>query len=310
MSYEMEQMKPCVATIGFFDGVHLGHQFLINNIKKEAAKRGMESTVVTFDRHPRVVLQKDYQPQMISRYEEKLVLLSQTGVDNCVILPFDKEMASLSAYDFMKEILSDRLHVKVLIIGYDNHFGHSNGNEGFDDYVGYGKQMGIEVIRANAVELHGVKISSSVIRSFVTAGEVEMAAECLGRPYCIFGHVVNGFGEGHKLGFPTANIDPDSVEKIVPVRGVYAVKVRIAGTIFMKHAMMNIGVRPTFNGNDLTMEVHIFNFNDDIYDKNIAVYFIHRVRAEQKFKNTEELVSQLKEDERLIKEQFEKEIEE
>ena len=309
MSYDMKQMKPCVATIGFFDGVHLGHQFLIKSIKEEAVKRGMESTVVTFGKHPRVVLQKDYQPCMISRYEEKLVLLSQTGVDNCVVLPFDIEMARLSAYDFMEKILRDCLNVKVLIMGYDNHFGHSDGKEGFDDYLRYGKQIGIEVVSAEALELHGVKISSSVIRSFIAAGEVEMAASCLGRPYSIFGHVVKGFGEGHKLGFPTANIDPVSVEKMIPVRGVYAVKVCIEGTEETKQAMMNIGVRPTFDGDNVSLEVHIFDFDDDIYDRNVAVYFIHRLRSEHKFKNTGDLVIQLKEDERLIKEQFEKDLE-
>ena len=255
---------PSVATIGFFDGVHRGHRFLINNVVKEAASRGLQSTVVTFDRHPRQVLGSDFQPRLLSTNEEKMLLLSKTGVERCVMLPFSEQMAQMTACDFMKKILRDRLGVQVLIIGYDNRFGH-NRSEGFDDYVRYGREMGIEVMSAQSFLLHGINVSSSVIRSFLQEGEIEMAENCLGYPYFFTGKVVKGFRVGHELGFPTANIEQDNMLKMIPSPGVYAVKVRIEGTVELKHAMMNIGTRPTFNGTQQTLEVHILNFNDDIY---------------------------------------------
>lgn len=300
---------PSVATIGFFDGVHRGHRFLINNVVKEAASRGLLSTVVTFDRHPRQVLGSDFQPRLLSTNEEKMLLLSKTGVERCVMLPFSEQMAQMTACDFMKKILRDRLGVQVLIIGYDNRFGH-NRSEGFDDYVHYGREMGIEVMSAQSFLLHGINVSSSVIRSFLQEGEIEMAENCLGYPYFFTGKVVKGFRVGHELGFPTANIEQDNMLKMIPSPGVYAVKVRIEGTVELKHAMMNIGTRPTFNGTQQTLEVHILNFNDDIYGKMISVAFVHKLRNERQFPSKEALSEQLVKDAQMVEEQFEKDIEE
>ena len=300
---------PSVATIGFFDGVHRGHRFLINNVVKEAASRGLLSTVVTFDRHPRQVLGSDFQPRLLSTNEEKMLLLSKTGVERCVMLPFSEQMAQMTACDFMKKILRDRLGVQVLIIGYDNRFGH-NRSESFDDYVRYGREMGIEVMSAQSFLLHGINVSSSVIRSFLQEGEIEMAENCLGYPYFFTGKVVKGFRVGHELGFPTANIEQDNMLKMIPSPGVYAVKVRIEGTVELKHAMMNIGTRPTFNGTQQTLEVHILNFNDDIYGKMISVAFVHKLRNERQFASKEALSEQLVKDAQMVEEQFEKDIEE
>ena len=300
---------PSVATIGFFDGVHRGHRFLINNVVKEAASRGLQSTVVTFDRHPRQVLGSDFQPRLLSTNEEKMLLLSKTGVERCVMLPFSEQIAQMTACDFMKKILRDRLGVQVLIIGYDNRFGH-NRSEGFDDYVRYGREMGIEVMSAQSFLLHGINVSSSVIRSFLQEGEIEMAENCLGYPYFFTGKVVKGFRVGHELGFPTANIEQDNMLKMIPSPGVYAVKVRIEGTVELKHAMMNIGTRPTFNGTQQTLEVHILNFNDDIYGKMISVAFVHKLRNERQFPSKEALSEQLVKDAQMVEEQFEKDIEE
>lgn len=188
-----------VATIGFFDGVHRGHRFLIEQVKEVAKAEGLLSMVITFDKHPREVLRSDYQPQMLSSLEEKVERIRQSGVDRCEVLPFNKETASLSAYDFMKTVLKERLGVSSLIIGYDNRFGH-NRTEGFDDYVAYGKELGIEVIRAKAFVLNSVNVSSSVIRAFLSEGEVEMAAMCLGYRYCLSGTVVSGVQEGKEDG--------------------------------------------------------------------------------------------------------------
>lgn len=309
LSEGITDVCPSVATIGFFDGVHRGHRFLINNVVKEAASRGLQSTVVTFDRHPRQVLGSDFQPRLLSTNEEKMLLLSKTGVERCVMLPFSEQMAQMTACDFMKKILRDRLGVQVLIIGYDNRFGH-NRSEGFDDYVRYGREMGIEVMSAQSFLLHGINVSSSVIRSFLQEGEIEMAENCLGYPYFFTGKVVKGFRVGHELGFPTANIEQDNMLKMIPSPGVYAVKVRIEGTVELKHAMMNIGTRPTFNGTQQTLEVHILNFNDDIYGKMISVAFVHKLRNERQFPSKEALSEQLVKDAQMVEEQFEKDIEE
>ena len=183
---EQVQLEPCVATIGFFDGVHRGHQFLIKHLVNTARKDGLASTVITFDQHPRKVLQSDYQPEMLSTLESKLLLLSKTEIDNAVVLPFSKGMAKMSARDFMRQVLHDHLHVKKLFIGYDHRFGH-NREETFDDYVRYGKEMGMEVIKNEAFQIDGVNISSSVIRSLLKEGEVELANQALGYPYTIIG---------------------------------------------------------------------------------------------------------------------------
>ena len=298
--------EPCVATIGFFDGVHRGHQFLISHLVETARQDGMPAVVITFDEHPRKVLQSDYQPEMLSTLDSKLLLLSKTEVDDAVVLHFTREMAAMSAREFMQQVLHDHLHVKKLFIGYDHRFGH-NREETFDDYVRYGKEMGIEVIKNQAYSMNGINISSSVIRSFLKEGEVNMANQCLGYPYTIIGKVVNGYHEGRKLGFPTANLDLSHFGQMIPAPGVYAVKARLEGTVVWKQGMMNIGTRPTFDGKQLTLETHIFNFEGDIYDQLLLVSFVKRIRGERKFESPEELAAQLKEDEQMIINLFEEE---
>lgn len=304
-----QSVEPCVATIGFFDGVHKGHQFLIRHVIDEAKAAGLQSTVITFDKHPRQVLQEDYIPEMLSTLDSKLLLLSKTGVDNSVVLRFNKEMAELSAREFMAQVLRDRLHVKKLIIGYDNRFGH-NREEGFDDYVRFGEELGIEVIKNEAFLLNGINVSSSVVRAFLKEGEIEMANSCLGYPYTIIGKVVKGFQEGRKMGFPTANLDVSEFGMLVPVPGVYAVKTRLEGSVAMKQGMMNIGKRPTFDGEKITLETNIFDFSDDIYGKLMLVSFEHRIRSERKFESPEQLKEQLTIDRQIVKEQFKKESDE
>ena len=300
--------KPLVATSGFFDGVHRGHQFLIKQVCDEAKASGMESAVITFDEHPRKVLHQDYQPRLLSTLEEKLILLSRTGIDNAVVLHFDREMAGLSAHDFMEKVLRDRLNVKKLIIGYDNRFGH-NRAEGFDDYVRMGHEMGIEVIQSQAFSLDGVNVSSSYIRKLIEKGELELANKCLGYPYAIYGKVVSGYQEGRKLGFPTANLDLSGSGQLVPANGVYGVKVRLQDSMQYRRGMMNIGTRPTFNGKNLSIEAYIFDFSGDIYGQTLVAAFIHRIRDEHKFDSAEELAEQMRNDAKIIEEQFDKESE-
>ena len=286
---------PCVATIGFFDGVHRGHKFLIKSVIDRAAEYGLQSAVITFDRHPRLVLHKEFQPRLLTTNDEKLRLLAATGVNRCEMLRFDEQTASLSAYDFMKTVLRGRLNVRRLITGYDNRFGH-NRAEGFDDYVRYGLELGMEVERAEAFVLNGVNVSSSVVRSFLSAGETDMASMCLGYHYKIVGTVVSGYHEGRKLGFPTANIDIEDKLKLVPEAGVYAVRVRIGDEPELLDGMMNIGTRPTFDGTETTLEVNIFGFGGDIYGRKITVEFHRRLREERKFGSVYKLMDQLKAD--------------
>ena len=294
-----DNLRPCVATIGFFDGVHRGHQFLIANVMEEARKAGLQSLVITFDRHPRQVLSQNYQPRLLTTLERKLQLLSLTGVDNVAVLHFTKEMAALSARDFMQQILHDKLNVRELIIGYDNRFGH-NRTEGFDDYVGYGKEMGIKVMQSTPFSVGDIKVSSSLTRSFLEGGEVEMAARCLGRPYELSGTVVKGFQQGRKLGFPTANLDTGDSGLLIPKGGVYAVKASIDDHQRLMPAMMDIGTRPTYGGTKLSLETNIFNFHGCLYGKPLSVQFIKRIRDDIKFDSIESLAAQIRKDKEAV----------
>lgn len=294
------QPMPCVATIGFFDGVHRGHQFLISHVISEARRANFCSVVVTFDRHPRQVLQQEYQPELLTTLDEKLRLLRLTGIDDVEVLHFDKQLASLTARDFMQQVLRDRLNVRKLVIGYDNRFGH-NRAEGFDDYVRYGRQMGIDVVHNPAFLLGGIKVSSSVVRSFLRDGDVEMAGQCLGRSYAIAGKVVGGYQEGRKIGFPTANLDTSAWGLLIPKGGVYAVRVHVGGDDEWHGAMMDIGTRPTFGGSGVSLEVNIFDYHGNLYGKTLYVAFVKRVRDELKFSDAAALAAQLGKDETQIR---------
>ena len=296
-------MPELVATIGFFDGVHRGHRFLIDRVIEEAQRWGMSSAVITFDRHPREVLQTDYQPDLLSTLDEKLLLLSKTHVDNTVVLHFDASLAALTAHDFMRDVLQGQLKVRKLIIGYDNRFGH-NRSEGFDDYVRYGKELGIEVIRADAFLPDDVRVSSSVIRTCLREGRVEDANRLLGYDYTIESRIVSGYQNGRKMGFPTANLDVTRCQQLLPASGVYAVLVRLKDSVGWKRGMMNIGHRPTFNGTTTSMEVNLFNFTGDLYGQELLVSFISKIRDERKFDSIDALAEQLQHDKVQINKLF------
>jgi len=304
-----EPLEACVATIGYFDGVHRGHRFLISHVIDEAKRSKLPSMVITFDRHPREVLQSDYVPERLTTLDEKLVLLSKTGIDVCVVMSFSEDLSHLSAKEFMQQVLKEQLNVSKLMIGYDNRFGH-NRAEGFRDYVVYGRELGIEVVQNTSFGLHGVNVSSSVVRNHIKSGEIEMANACLGYPYMLCGKVVDGHQEGRKMGFPTANLDVSEDKKLIPAPGVYAVRARLLNSMQYKRGMLNIGTRPTFAGDKLTIEVHILNFSDEIYGEELLVEFVHRMREEQKFDSIEALVEQLHKDEEMVDRQFDKEIDE
>ena len=295
----LNERKPMVATIGFFDGVHLGHRFLIDNVVSAAKEEGWESTVVTFDRHPREVLGLDFQPLLLSTLDEKLYYLAETGVDWSVILRFDKVMASMSAEVFMKRILYDRLNVRRLIMGYDNRFGYRQ-RESFENYVAYGQKIGLIVERASVFSRDEQKISSSAIRKLLEEGEIEHANRCLGYRYSFDGRIVKGFGNGRRLGFPTANVVPRDERKLIPDKGVFAVRVTLTGRKGPLVGMLNIGTRPTFNGNGRSIEVNILNFEGDIYGEELEIEFVARIRDERKFDSLEALTEQLAADKKDI----------
>ena len=288
-----QALPPTVATIGFFDGVHLGHRYLINQVKIAASQCGWCSSIITFPIHPRQVIQSDYQPQLLSSPEEKIELLSQTGVDNCILLPFTQELSKLTAYEFM-QLLYDKYKVRMLVIGYDHRFGH-NRAETFEDYCRYGRELGIHIMQATAYTQEQDKVSSSAIRRALLSGDVTTAQKYLGYNYFLEGTVVGGYQVGRKIGFPTANLRVDFPYKLIPSIGVYAVRVQVAGQQWK--GMLSIGYRPTINnGNDLSIEVHILDFQGDIYNQKMRLEFVEFLRPEVKFDSIDELIAQMHKD--------------
>lgn len=277
------------ATIGFFDGVHRGHRCLIEQLMALASERRLDTLVITMREHPRVVIQSEYVPRLLTTPEEKVRLLKETGVTRIDIIPFDRETASLTALEFMEKVLKPK-GVSVLLMGYDHRFGH--GEAVFEDYVRWGRQCGIEVVRAH--ELEGQHISSTTIRSLLSEGKVEEAADLLGHAYLLSGKVVEGYHVGHQLGFPTANIFVTS-EKVMPRRGVYAVRTNHGS------GMLNIGTRPTAaNGDDVSVEVHLINFSGNLYGQQLSLEMLTFIRDERAFDSLEQLREQLQRDRAFV----------
>ena len=279
-----------VATIGMFDGVHLGHQFVLHHVVETAREQGLQSMAITFDQ----TMPRD---QVLTSLSAKRLLLSKTGIDCIEVLQFTDELRQMTAREFMQQVLKEQLNVKILLTGYDNRFGH-NREEGFDDYVRYGQELGIEVksLPPAPSKGRGRTISSSFIRQLLTEGHVGKASEGLGYPYTILGRVEHGEHVGTQLGFPTANLVPVDEKQLIPAAGAYAVKVRMENSVEWKHGMMNIGMRPTFDGHKRTLEVHIFRLNEDLYGQQLLVSFVERLREEQRFENVETLINQLQQD--------------
>lgn len=291
-----------VATIGVFDGVHAGHQQVINRVVSDAKFHHLASMVITFDRHPRQLFDPHFRPQLLTTQQEKEQEIERLGVDFLVVLPFTKEMAALSARDFMAQILKERLNVKMLQVGYDNRFGHDS-TEGIDDYRRYGDELGIMVYKGIRLDFQGyhVPVCSSNIRSLIAEeGEVDTANMFLGRNYELSGKVMPGEHIGHQLGFPTANLEPDDPFKVIPASGVYGVWATVGDSQKPLPAMMNIGTRPTFDGRNRTLEVNIFDFDGDLYGQTVRISFLFRLREERKFESPEALVAQLQKDKEQV----------
>jgi len=286
--------RKLAATIGFFDGVHRGHLHLINQVKMIAARQQLGSAVITFREHPRKVIHTDYLPQLLTTFEERVNLLANTGIDYCIVLDFTFELAQLTAQQFISKVLKDHFAVEALVIGYDHRFG-KNRTEGFEDYVRFGKEVGMAVIHADAYLQDNIHISSSAARRALQAGQIKDVTMFLDRPYAIDGRVVKGQRLGRQIGFPTANLEMLNTEKILPVPGVYAVRVFWRGKEYK--GMMNIGIRPTVSNTNLqTVEVHIFDFDVNVYGDVLKVVFIDKLRDERKMNGLEDLKMQLQSD--------------
>ena len=285
----------CVATVGFFDGVHAGHRYLLQSVRDIARDEHKISVVITFDNHPRKVLHADFQPKLLTTLDEKISVLSETGVDACVVLNFTKDLSQLSAFSFLKDVLHDKLKVSTLLVGHDHRFGH-NREQGFDEYRAFGATLGMNLIQVEKYttdEAH--HISSSEVRHALERGEIAQANKLLTYPFILTGRVKSGFQVGRKIGFPTANLTPSDKDKIIPATGVYAVRVKWDNHTF--RGMMNIGYRPTMGHSDeKSLEVHILDFEGDVYDRNLKIEFIAKIRDEMKFSSVDELIIQLEKD--------------
>lgn len=280
---------PVAATVGMFDGVHLGHQQLISQLKEQASRLGMKSAIITFNQHPQSVLKPGTTIAMITPLELRMQLLRSTGVDFVIAMDFTPELSQLDSTAFMT-LISKNYGVKAMTVGFNHRFGH-NRNESYPDYRVNGAKLGITVEQACEYSGPVAPVSSSIIRNLISTGQVAMAAAKLARYHSITGVVVHGQHRGTALGFPTANIDaqPDA---LLPANGVYAVRVTTPDSL-TRGGMANIGLHPTFPGGEPTLEVNIFDFNGDIYGKSVAIEFIDRLRNERTMTGPQELTQQL-----------------
>ncbi len=285
-----------VITIGIFDGVHRGHQFLIEELKNQAVQRKGESAVLTLWPHPRLVLNKDPENlRYLTTIEEKAYLLEKEGIDHFVIIPFTKEFSKLNSCDFVEEYLVKKLKIKKLLIGFNHKFGRNREGD-YQNLKDCAKRFSFELERLKPVEVEGERISSSIIRELLTEGELEKANSFLGYDFFLRGKVIEGNKLGRKIGYPTANIQPYDEHKLIPKIGVYAVQVEYRDRFFS--GMLNIGYRPTVNSDNLgkTIEVHLFDYEGDMYNSEVKLYFRSFMREEKKFESLKQLTDQLHSD--------------
>lgn len=290
-----------IVTLGTFDGVHKGHKSILEKLKNSSRETGCESVVLTFFPHPRMVLQQADGLKLLNTMDEKAHLLELFGINNLIIHPFSKEFSRLTAEEFVKDVLVGRLNTKKIIIGYDHRFGR-NRTADINDLIGFGAEYGFEVEQISALEVEEVSVSSTKIRNALNEGLISKANRYLGYPYFITGKVTTGKQLGRTIGFPTANIKLTEDYKLVPAHGVYAASAQINGTTVL--GMMNIGTRPTVDGTTETIEVHFFDFNQDIYGAQLRINLHHRLRFEQKFSGIDALRQQLEHDREEAKQYF------
>ena len=290
---EFNCKKSTIITIGTFDGVHLGHQKILKKLNIEAENNGLESSVLTFFPHPRTVLNPNSSLKLINTIEERISLFKKSKIDNLIVHPFTKEFSELDSEDYVKNILVDQLKAKIVLIGYDHKFG-KNRTADINNLKEYGIKYNFEVIEIKAEEINDIAISSTKIRNSIEEGNIQLSNSYLGYEFSFFGKVVKGNGIGKTLGFPTANIKIESDLKLIPKNGVYLISTIINKKIIF--GMMNIGIKPTTNKNTKSIEVNLFDFNQDLYDTNITIYIKQFLREEIKFNSLNELKLQIEKD--------------
>jgi riboflavin kinase / FMN adenylyltransferase len=289
-----------VITIGTFDGVHLGHRQVISRLKEISADLNGESVVFTFYPHPRIIVdKKEDSLRLLSTQEEKIALLQNMDIDHLVVYPFTEEFSKLTYHEFVKDILVDKMHLNTLVIGYDHKFGQDRQGD-FLSLKILSTELGFNVERLDEFLLEDTVVSSTKIRKALDEGNIRKANHYLGYKYILMGRVIEGKQLGRKLGFPTANIETYDAHKLVPRDGVYAVRVELKGKFYK--GMLNVGVRPTvnYNADNRSIEVHLFDFNQDIYLEDVTLHFEERIRDEQKFSGLEELSAQLLKDKESV----------
>ena len=294
--------KKTIVTLGTFDGVHIGHNAILDKICKVAKHENLESIILTFFPHPRKIVSNNYDIKILNTIEEKSVLLEKIGIQNFIIHPFDKTFSELSPREFVTQVLVEKLNIQKIIIGHDHKFGKDRAAD-FNDLINFGKGFGFEVEEISAQQINEVSVSSTKIRNSLLEGNISLANEYLGYPYVLTGNVVKGNQLGRTIGFPTANIEIPEEYKLIPKNGVYIVTANVLDqNVF---GMMNIGVKPTLGENKLSIEVHLLDFDKDIYNQKIQVNLLERLRDEQKFDSFDALKSQLEKDKQNTIEYFE-----
>lgn len=284
-------IAPSVITIGTFDGVHIGHQKIIERLVKTAKSKHLKAVLLTFFPHPRMVIQPDFDIKLLHTIDERKAVLLKFGVDELVIKTFNADFANLSARDYVKNILVDELNAKHIIIGYDHRFG-KNRSANIDDLKAFGEEFGFSVEEISVQDIEDVAVSSTKIRLALTQGDIETANAYLGYPYFLTGHVIKGKGIGKTINFPTANIDIEKPYKLIPKNGVYVIKSKIGNQLVF--GMMNIGTNPTFDEKKQSIEVHFFDLDCDLYGQKLKIEILNRLRDERKFDSVTHLQSQLK----------------
>ena len=288
-----DSKTPTVLTIGTFDGVHIGHKKILNRLTNTSKNNNLAATVLTFFPHPRMVLQKDTTIKLIHTIDERAQILDDIGIENLIIQPFSKEFSRLTAADFVRDILVKQLNVKHIIVGYDHRFGR-NRTANIENLKEFGEIYDFTVEEISAQDINEVAVSSTKIRNALTKGDIETVNTYLGTPFQLNGTVTKGKGIGKTINYPTANITISETYKMIPKNGVYIAQATINGKLY--EGMMNIGHNPTVSGTKQSIEIHLFNFNRDIYDENITVSVLKRLRDEQKFESVALLKNQLEKD--------------
>ena len=302
----IEKSKNTVVTIGTFDGIHRGHRKILDELLRISKEENSRNFVITFEPHPRTVVAQKFDIRLLTTLEEKKEIFENCGIENLMVINFTKEFSKLTSEEFIRKFICDKIGARHVVIGYDHKFGRNrDGNE--STLRSLGEKFGFDVTQVPPIKENDVVISSTLIRNLLLNGKVEEANSYLGRNYLLSGKVVHGAGRGISLGFPTANLQPNSKRKLIPANGVYAVSVKLENKVYF--GVMNIGFRPTFNQTPHAItEVHVLDFNKDIYGENITIGFVKRLRDEKKFGGKEELIKQIKDDIQKTKEIFKERV--